>query len=146
MLAREPSEHLRRAVRYMMLFLQDKRSQLELRQITSHLKDQPHDMFSHCDIRSDNLAWNHQTGRVVLVDWNWANFVPRNFGSTEFLIDMAVRGLDISAHKNLLNRELLAGVIGFYLGRCARPAGETGEDLRNFRLRTAAIALDLLRQ
>ena len=64
----------------------------ELIDISARAKEfakQTEDCFNHSDVRSDNLAFNPQTGELKLVDWNWASYVPQGSGATEFLVDMA---------------------------------------------------------
>ena len=57
---------------------------------------QTEDCFNHSDVRSDNLALNPQTGELKLVDWNWASYAPQGSGATEFLVDMARHGHDVT--------------------------------------------------
>ena len=64
---------------------------------------QPEDCFNHTDVRSDNLAFHPQTGELKLVDWNWASYAPRGSGATEFLIDMARHGHDVTPWLGELN-------------------------------------------
>jgi hypothetical protein len=109
------------------------------RQLTS----QPNDCFGHCDVRSDNLAYNLETGEVKLVDWNWASYTPTKFGSTEFLIDMAKRGVDISPWMEECNPELLAASVGFFARRCLKDPLTPGSTLRDMQAKSAAIALSL---
>lgn len=82
---------------------------------------QPEDCFNHCDVRSDNLAFHPQTGDLKLVDWNWASYAPRGSGATEFLIDMARHGQDVTPWLSELNEEMLAAFVGFYLIRSLKP-------------------------
>ena len=107
---------------------------------TLKLVDQPNNYFNHCDVRSDNLAYNQNTGKVKFVDWNWASFAPAKFGTTEFLIDMARRGVDISRWADELNTGLLAASIGFYLIRCLDNPPLEGSLLRVMQSETAASA------
>lgn len=105
---------------------------------------QPDEVFGHCDVRSDNLAYNLKHNRVVLVDWNWASQTPKKFGSTEFLISVAKQGADITEWHNELNPGLLAGLVGFWWGCCLRPEFNEGSNLRNHQAVSAAVAYDLL--
>lgn len=105
---------------------------------------QPEDCFNHCDVRSDNLAFHPQTGELKLVDCNWASYAPRGSGATEFLIDMARHGQDVTPWLDELNAEMLAAFVGFYLIRSLKPPLQPGDNLRQMRALSAATAYDLL--
>lgn len=105
---------------------------------------QPEDCFNHCDVRSDNLAFHPQTGDLKLVDWNWASYAPRGSGATEFLVDMARHGQDVTPWLEELNVEMLAAFVGFYLIRSIKPPLQPGDNLRQMRALSAATAYDLL--
>lgn len=100
--------------------------------------------FNHCDVRSDNLAFHPQTGQLKLVDWNWASYAPRGSGATEFLIDMARHGQDVTPWLDELNAEMLASFIGFFLVRSLKPPLKPGDNLRQMQALSAATAYDLL--
>ena len=105
---------------------------------------QPEDCFNHCDVRSDNLAFHPQTGDLKLVDWNWASYAPRGSGATEFLVDMARHGQDVTPWLEELNAEILAAFVGFYLICSIKPPLQPGDNLRQMRALSAATAYDLL--
>ena len=105
---------------------------------------QPEDCFDHSDVRSDNLAFQPQTGQLRLVDWNWASYAPRGSGATEFLIDMARHGHDVTPWLDELNTEMLAAFVGFYLIRSLKPPLQPGDTLRQMQALSAATAYDLL--
>ena len=105
---------------------------------------QPEDCFDHGDVRSDNLAFQLQTGELKLVDWNWASYAPRGSGATEFLIDMARHGHDVTPWLNEVNAEMLAAFVGFYLIRSLKPPLKPGDNLRQMQALSAATAYDLL--
>ena len=105
---------------------------------------QPEDCFNHSDVRSDNLAFHPQTGDLKLVDWNWASYAPRGSGATEFLVDMARHGQDVTPWLEELNAEMLAAFVGFYLIRSIKPPLQPGDNLRQMRALSAATAYDLL--
>jgi hypothetical protein len=107
------------------------------------LIEQPNDSFGHCDVRSDNLAYHPETGEVKLVDWNWASFATKGFGATEFLTDMARRGVDVRPWYDELNVELLAASVGFYARRCLKDPLTPGSTLRDMQAQSAAVALSL---
>ena len=119
----------------------------ELADISIHAKQfakQPEDCFNHSDVRSDNLAFHPQTGELKLVDWNWASYVPRGSGVTEFLIDMARHGHDVTPWLSEVNAEMLAAFVGFYLIRSLKPPLQPGDNLRQMQALSAAAAYDLL--
>ena len=105
---------------------------------------QPENRFNHCDVRSDNLAFHPQTGQLKLVDWNWASYAPRGSGATEFLIDMARHGQDVTPWLDELNAEMLASFIGFFLVRSLKSPLKPGDNLRQMQALSAAVAYDLL--
>ena len=105
---------------------------------------QPEDCFDHSDVRSDNLAFHPQTGELKLVDWNWASYAPQGSGATEFLIDMARHGQDVTLWLDELNTEMLAAFVGFYLIRSLKPPLQPGDNLRQMQVLSAATAYDLL--
>jgi len=134
---------LRPAIRKMRDLLQDAVAIRNLSQRATSLIEQPNDCFGHCDVRSDNIAYNSLTGQVKLVDWNWASFATAGFGSTEFLIDMARRGVDVTPWVNNLNIEMLAATVGFYAKRCLKDPLAVGNTLRDLQAQSAAVALNL---
>ena len=119
----------------------------ELADISIHAKQfakQSEDRFDHSDVRSDNLAFHPQTGELKLVDWNWASYAPRGAGATEFLIDMARHGQDVTPWLDELNAEMLAAFVGFYLIRSLKPPLQPGDNLRQMQALSAVTAYDLL--
>ena len=100
--------------------------------------------FNHSDVRSDNLAFNPQTGELKLVDWNWASYAPQGSGATEFLVDMARHGHDVTPWLGELNVEMLASFVGFFLIRSLKPPLKPGDNLRQMQALSAAVAYDLL--
>jgi len=105
---------------------------------------QSEDCFNHSDVRSDNLAFHPQTGELKLVDWNWASYAPRRSGATEFLVDIARHGQDVTPWLDELNAEMLAAFVGFFLVRSLKPPLQPGDTLRQMQALTAATAYDLL--
>ena len=105
---------------------------------------QTEDCFNHSDVRSDNLAFNPQTGELKLVDWNWASYAPQGSGATEFLVDMARHGHDVTPWLGELNVEMLASFVGFFLIRSLKPPLKPGDNLRQMQALSAAAAYDLL--
>lgn len=105
---------------------------------------QTEDCFNHSDVRSDNLALNPQTGELKLVDWNWASYAPQGSGATEFLVDMARHGHDVTPWLGELNVEMLASFVGFFLIRSLKPPLKPGDNLRQMQALSAAVAYDLL--
>ena len=106
---------------------------------------QTEDCFNHSDVRSDNLAFNPQTGELKLVDWNWASYTPQGSGATEFLVDMARHGHDVTPWLGELNVEMLASFVGFFLIRSLKPPLKPGDNLRQMQALSAAVTYDLLR-
>lgn len=134
---------LRPAIRKVQELLQGENMLKNLSTRAASLIEQPNDCFGHCDVRSDNIAYNSSTGQVKFVDWNWASLVTAGFGATEFLIDMSRRGVDVTPWLDDLNTEMLAAVVGFYLKRCLEDPLAPGNTLRDFQAQSAAVALNL---
>ena len=111
---------------------------------TKRFAKQPEDCFNHSDVRSDNLAFQPQTGELKLVDWNWASYAPQGSGATEFLVDMARHGRDVTPWLDELNVEMLAAFVGFYLNHSLKPPLQPGDTLRQMQALSAAAAYDLL--
>lgn len=107
------------------------------------LLDQPNDCFGHCDVRSDNIAYNPATKAIKFVDWNWAAYTPAGFGATEFLVDAARHGVDVSPWHENINPQLLVATIGYYAQRCINEPHYSGSTLREMQVESAAIALDI---
>ena len=105
---------------------------------------QTEDCFNHSDVRSDNLAFNPQTGELKLVDWNWASYAPQGSGVTEFLVDMARHGHDVTPWLGEVNAEMLASFVGFFLTRSLKSPLKSGDNLRQMQALSAAVAYDLL--
>lgn len=113
----------------------------ELAEATRSLAEQPNNVFGHCDVRSDNLTYNRHTGQVKLVDWNWASYTPVGFGPTEFLVEAAQQGVDVTPWLNYLNPQLLAAMIGIYGRKCIEtPPPHLDSKLRDFQAGLAAMA------
>lgn len=139
----ESLKKLQPAIHKIQLLLKDKTALKDLSIRASSLINQPNNCFGHCDVRSDNIAYNSSTGQVKLVDWNWASFATAGFGATEFLIDMSRRGVDVTPWLDDLNTEMLAAVVGFYAKRCLQDPLSPGNILRDVQAQSAAVALDL---
>ena len=140
----EQSEANQRRCQKMIRLLSERN---ELVNISVHAKQftkQPEDRFDHSDVRSDNLAFHPQTGELKLVDWNWASYAPRGSGATEFLIDMARHGQDVTPWLGELNAEMVAAFVGFYLIRSLKPPLQPGDNLRQMQALSAAATCDLL--
>jgi len=119
----------------------------ELINISARAKEfakQTEDCFNHSDVRSDNLAFHLQAGELKLVDWNWASYTPKRSGATEFLVDMARHGRDVTPWLGELNAEMLASFVGFFLIRSLKPPLKPGDNLRQMQALSAAVAYDLL--
>lgn len=134
---------LRPAIQKMQALLCDESAMQNLSICAASLIEQPNDCFGHCDVRSDNITYNSLSGQVKFVDWNWATFVPSRFGSTEFLMDMSRRGIDVTPWLDELNIELLAAIVGLYLNRSTHEQLAPGNTLRDFQAQSAVVALDL---
>lgn len=131
------------AIHKMQTLLKDKKALQDLSLRAASLINQPNDCFNHCDVRSDNIAYNPSTGQVKFVDWNWASFATEKFGSTEFLVDMARSGIDVTPWLDDLNPEMLASMVGFYAKRCLKDPFAPGSTLRDMQSQTAAVSIYL---
>lgn len=140
----EQSEFNQRRCQKMMELLNNSDELADISARAKQFAKQPEDCFNHSDVRSDNLAFHPQTGELKLVDCNWASYAPRGSGATEFLIDMARHGQDVTPWLDELNAEMLAAFVGFYLIRSLKPPLQPGDNLRQMRALSAATAYDLL--
>ena len=140
----EQSEVNQRRCQKMMELLNNSDELADISARAKQFAKQPEDCFNHSDVRSDNLAFHPQTGELKLVDWNWASYAPRRSGVTEFLVDMARHGQDVTPWLDDLNAEMLAAFVGFYLIRSLKPQLQAGDNLRQMRALSAATAYDLL--
>ena len=140
----EQSEFNQRRCQKMMELLNNSDELADISARAKQFAKQPEDCFNHSDVRSDNLAFHPQTGELKLVDWNWASYAPRRSGVTEFLVDMARHGQDVTPWLDDLNAEMLAAFVGFYLIRSLKPPLQPGDNLRQMRALSAATAYDLL--
>ena len=140
----EQSEVNQRRCQKMMELLSRSDELADISVRAKHFAKQSEDRFDHSDVRSDNLAFHPQTGELKLVDWNWASYAPQGSGATEFLIDMARHGHDVTPWLDELNAETLAAFVGFYLIRSLKPPLQPGNNLRQMQALSAATAYDLL--
>ena len=140
----EQSEVNQRRCQKMIRLLSERNELVNISVHAKHFAKQPEDCFDHSDVRSDNLAFHPQTGDLKLVDWNWASYAPRGSGATEFLIDMARHGQDVTLWLGELNAEMVAAFVGFYLIRSLKPPLQPGDNLRQMQALSAAAAYDLL--
>ena len=140
----EQSEVNQRRCQKMMELLSRSDELADISVRAKHFAKQSEDRFDHSDVRSDNLAFHPQTDELKLVDWNWASYAPRGSGATEFLIDMARHGQDVTPWLDELNAEMLAAFVGFYLIRSLKPPLQPGDNLRQMQALSAAAAYDLL--
>ena len=140
----EQSKVNQRRCQKMIRLLSERDELVDISVCAKHFAKQPEDCFDHSDVRSDNLAFHPQTGELKLVDWNWASYAPRGSGATEFLIDMARHGQDVTPWLDELNAEMLAAFVGFYLIRSLKPPLQPGDNLRQMQALSAATAYDLL--
>ena len=140
----EQSEVNQRRCQKMMELLNNSDELADISVRAKQFAKQSEDCFNHSDVRSDNLAFQPQTGELKLVDWNWASYAPRGSGATEFLIDMARHGHDVTPWLSEVNAEMLAAFVGFYLIRSLKPPLKPGDNLRQMQALSAAAAYDLL--
>lgn len=142
----EKGSHLAIMSAEMAATLMDDAQLVDLQERTAQLADLPNDSFNHCDVRCDNLAYNESTGEVKFVDWNWASYAPKKFGATEFLLDMARRGVDVSPWYDDMSVDLLAATVGYYMIRSLKPPLTPGSTIREMQAETAAAANYLYRR
>ena len=140
----EQSEANQRRCQKMIRLLSERNELVNISVRAKHFAKQSEDRFDHSDVRSDNLAFHPQTGELKLVDWNWASYAPRGSGATEFLVDMARHGQDVTPWLGEVNAEMLAAFVGFYLIRSLKPPLQPGDTLRQMQALSAATAYDLL--
>lgn len=143
MLQTEAATHLQIVYSCMLELLGNDEKLQQVRLDAKNLANQSNDHFNHCDVRSDNLTYHLETGEIKFVDWNWASYAPAKFGSTEFLIDMARRGVNVAPWKDELNRQLLAATVGVYANHSLWDPLSPESTLREMQAESAAISLSL---
>lgn len=136
-------EHIRPDIHRMIELVDSDQKITELIYSAAKFSQQPEISFGHCDVRSDNIAYNDRTGEIKLVDWNWASYTPKKTGATEFMTDMARRGIDVSSWLDEVDRGMLAAVVGFYAKRCLKDPLFAGSSLREMQAESAAVAFRL---
>lgn len=140
----QQDDHIVSGLEGIKAFLKDAHQQTKLKKVAQQLEQQPDEVFGHCDLRTDNLAYHVLTGKIILVDWNWASYTPKGFGATEFLINIEKKGVDVSQWSRRFNWPLAAALVGFWLRGCTQPnLGDTSK-LRDEQLISAGLTLDLL--
>ena len=145
LLSKPQNERVEQSLHHMISFLDDSAKQGAVRQIAQQLRSQPDEVFGHCDLRSDNLAYHPDSQQVRLIDWNWASFTPKGFGSVEFLIDCERHGVDVSPWVGGCNWPLMASLVGLFLRSSLQPNLGDSSRLRDNQLISASIAAALLK-
>ncbi|MBA2560184.1 MAG: aminoglycoside phosphotransferase family protein [Propionibacteriales bacterium] len=114
----------------------------------SHQFALSNDVLVHNDVRSDNCAWNPTTGRVMLVDWNWAQLGDRRIDVSSLLVSVQRAGLElIPDYADRLDKDALHWLAGFWLRAAVTPMWKGGPaSLRDSQLHSGLIALDLERR
>lgn len=107
----------------------------------------PQNKLTHYDIRSDNCAWNANTQKVMLIDWNWIQLGNRDIDINSLLVSIVKSGFTIPydvAHR--LNKGALIWLAGSWFGASIGSIeGSTSEDerLREYQLQSAIVAYEL---
>lgn len=101
----------------------------------------------HNDVRSDNFAFNPQTGEGLLVDLNWLCLGTKPFDTASLLVDMDQAGAEIQDYLNRVDDASLAYIIGYWLCSAAIvPDTENLVTLRLHQLESALTAHQLMRR
>ena len=101
----------------------------------------------HNDVRSDNFAFNPQTGEGLLVDLNWLCLGTKPFDTASLLVDMEQAGVDIQNYLHRADGASMAYIIGYWLSSAAIvPDTENLVTLRLHQLESALTAHQLARQ
>lgn len=99
--------------------------------------------FSHNDARQSNIAWHPEKGTRI-VDWSWADVAPENADTTMFLIDLAKSGQDVSAYKDMLNKDFAMTLIGFWLAHSTWETRDSNTKVREHQIASASTAFQLI--
>lgn len=99
--------------------------------------------FAHFDMRQSNLAWHPEHG-VRIVDWSWADYAPRGFDKTSFLIDIFKSGYDVTEYMDHFNKTHALTLIGFWLGHSTWPTPTPDQTIREHQLASALAAYKLI--
>lgn len=101
----------------------------------------------HNDVRSDNFAFNTQTGEGLLVDLNWLCVGTKPFDTASLLVDMEQAGAKIQDYLTRVDDASMAYIIGYWLSSAMIvPDTENLVTLRLHQLESALTAHQLMRQ
>lgn len=101
----------------------------------------------HNDMRSDNFAFNPQTGEGLLVDLNWLCLGTKPFDTASLLVDMEQAGAEIQDYLKRADDASMAYIIGYWLSSAAIvPDTENLVTLRLHQLESALTAHQLMRR
>lgn len=101
----------------------------------------------HNDVRSDNFAFNTQTGQGLLVDLNWLCVGTKSFDTASLLVDMEQVGAEIQDYLTRVDAASMAYIIGYWLSSATIvPDSENLVTLRLHQLESALTAHQLMRQ
>lgn len=101
----------------------------------------------HNDVRSDNFAFNPQTGEGLLVDLNWLCVGTKPFDTASLLVDMEQAGAEIQDYLARVDEASMAYIIGYWLSSAMIvPDTENLVTLRLHQLESALTAHQLMRQ
>jgi Ser/Thr protein kinase RdoA (MazF antagonist) len=103
------------------------------------------DDLIHNDVRSDNFAFNTQTGEGLLVDLNWLCIGTKPFDTASLLVDMEQAGAVIDEYISRADAASMAYIMGYWLSSAAIvPDNENLVTLRLHQLESALTAHQLL--
>lgn len=105
------------------------------------------DDLIHNDVRSDNFAFNLETGQGLLVDLNWMCIGTKAFDTASLLVDMEQAGNGLSEYMVRADAASLAYIIGYWLSSGAIvPNDENLVTLRLHQLESALTAHNMLQK
>ncbi len=106
--------------------------------------------FIHGDVRSDNIAYDESTDKLILVDWNWAEIASADLGRTAFLLSVLNESvlsgepdLNMDDIEKLIDPQAARMLAGYFLQQSQLPPFKPGDPdgLRSKQLNAGVTAL-----
>jgi hypothetical protein len=107
-------------------------------------------VLTHLDVRSDNTAYNAETGEVLLLDWNWAELSSPDLDRAAFLISVFLEhkdprsDIDATAYLRQVDPPSALALAGYWCACFCNAAAEPKlQKLRRYQFESAGLAWKL---
>ena len=97
----------------------------------------------HCDLRGDNIAYNGDTGSVMIIDWDCFCLFQPGSDTTELLVSAKRNGINIDPEilKTRVNKDICLFFAGYWFSQCVMPIWQGGDSVvRDHQLESGLIA------